>query len=71
MSWVIDEYKITYEDKYVGQYYVFNDHTYRYYVNSWEHVIESIKHAQKTACTSSPLSSIPPSSSQNSSVTTR
>ena len=43
MSWVIDDYKITYEDKYVGQYYVFNDHTYRYYVNSWEHEIESIK----------------------------
>ena len=43
MAWITDEYRITYEDKYVGHYYIFNDHTYSYSVNSWENELEDIK----------------------------
>ena len=43
MAWLIDEYKITYEDKYVGHYYVYDDHTYSFSVNCWEDEIESIQ----------------------------
>ena len=43
MSYIIDKYKLTYNDTYVGTYYVFADHTYRYYVNGWEQEIKDIK----------------------------
>ena len=43
MGWIIDHYKLTYNDIYVGTYYVYYDNTYNYSVNSWDNEIESIK----------------------------
>ena len=34
MGWIVDHYKITYNDLFVGSYYVYEDNTCRYYVNS-------------------------------------
>ena len=36
MGWLVDHYKITYNDLFVGSYYVYEDNTCRYYVNSWK-----------------------------------
>ena len=43
MGWLIDHYKITYNDIFVGSYYVYEDNTCRYYVNSWKNELEPIK----------------------------
>ena len=43
MGWLIDHYKITYKDLFVGSYYVYEDNTCRYYVNSWKNELEPIK----------------------------
>ena len=43
MGWIIDHYKITYNGLYVGEYYIYGDNTYRYYVNSWDKELEPIK----------------------------
>ena len=43
MSWIIDEYKLTYGDNlYVGTYYSYDDDTYRYYVNEWNKEVKEI-----------------------------
>ena len=43
MSWIIDEYKLTYgNDLYVGTYYAYDDDTYRYYVNGWDDEVKEI-----------------------------
>ena len=43
MGWIVDHYKITYNDLFVGSYYVYEDNTCRYYVNSWKNELEPIK----------------------------
>lgn len=43
MGWLIDHYKITYNDLYVGSYYVYDDNSYNYTVNSWDKELEPIK----------------------------
>ena len=43
MSWIKDEYKLTCNGIYAGQYYCYSDGTCRYYVNSRESEIKSIK----------------------------
>ena len=43
MGWLVDHYKITYNDLFVGSYYVYEDNTCRYYVNSWKNELEPIK----------------------------
>lgn len=60
MAWITNEYRITYEDKYVGHYYIYDDHTYRFYANSWENEIESIKDILKQKGLSKDLNSEKP-----------
>lgn len=43
MAWLIEEYKLTCNDKYVGHYYVYENHTYNYRANSWENDIKDFK----------------------------
>ena len=43
MAWITDEYRLTYKDQNAGWYYVFNDGTYRWSVNSWESEIKDFK----------------------------
>ena len=43
MGWLIDHYKITYNDLYVGSYYVYDDNSYNYIVNRWDTELEPIK----------------------------
>ena len=43
MAWITDEYALTYKDQRAGWYYVFNDGTYRWSVNSWECEIKDFK----------------------------
>lgn len=42
MSWLIDEYQITYKEKNVGYYYVYNDNTYYYSANSHDDEIKDV-----------------------------
>jgi len=43
MAWIIERYELTYNDLNVGTYYVYDDNTYNYSVNSWDNELESIK----------------------------
>ncbi len=43
MVWIKDEYKLTHNGNFVGNYYVYDNHTYRYYVSSWESDIKDCK----------------------------
>lgn len=43
MARIKDHYNLTHNDKFVGVYYVFDDHTYDYRVSSWESDIKDCK----------------------------
>lgn len=43
MSWLIHQYTLTYEGQYVGSYYIYDDNTHLYSVNSRESEIEACK----------------------------
>ena len=43
MPWINDEYNITYKDKYVGNYYIYDNHTYSYRVSSYVGDIEGLE----------------------------
>ena len=43
MTRIKDHYNLTYKDDFVGGYYVFDNHTYSYYVSCWESVLKNCK----------------------------
>lgn len=43
MPYIVDHYQITHENKYIGNYYVFSDHSYEYIVTSWEQDLVNVK----------------------------
>ena len=43
MSWVKDEYVLSYNGKNVAWYYIFDNHTYDYTVSSWESDLKDCK----------------------------
>lgn len=36
MTYIIDHYSISHGDKYIGNYYVFSDHSYEFVITSWK-----------------------------------
>lgn len=47
MSWIKDRYTLTYGKQYVGSYYIFDDNTHEFTVNTWESEIEACKELLK------------------------